>query len=99
MERAGKELTTCMNGRPTTRDLQEADALSKHMFMVSEYKFEHVCYQLSDSQCNETGFQFAFNLCRDFLRLRVRPEIGFTVLVTPKWMFVGVITQPYAKTA
>jgi len=38
-------------------------------------------------------------LCRDFLRLRVRPEIGFTVLVTPKWMFVGVITQPYTLTA
>jgi len=42
-----------MNGRPTTRDLQEADALSKNMFMVSEYKFEHVCYELSDSQCTE----------------------------------------------
>ena len=53
MERAGKELTTCMNGRPTTRDLQEADALSKNMLMVSEYKFEHVCYELSDSQCTE----------------------------------------------
>ena len=70
----------------------EAEAFSKGMFMISEYKFDHVCYELSESQVCDTGLQFSFNLCRDFLRLRTRPEVGLTVVVFTKWIFVGVIT-------
>ena len=63
--------------------------------MISEYTFDHVCYELSESQTSETGFQYSFNLCRDFLRLRTRPEVGLTVIVSTRWIFVSVITQPY----
>jgi hypothetical protein len=30
-----------------------------------------------------------------FLQLRSRQEVGITVIVSPKWMFVGLLTNPY----
>lgn len=65
------------------------------MFMVNEFTFDHVCYSLSESQIGETGLQYSFSLCRDFLRLKTRPELGFTVIISNEWIFVGIITQPY----
>lgn len=47
---------------------------------------------------SESGLQFAFNLCKDFLRLKTRPDVGMTLIVSPKWMFLSVITQPYCST-
>lgn len=100
MEKKGKDITTTpLTEKPAVRDVMEAEAFSKGLFMISEYSFDHVCYELSESQVNEQGLQFAYNLCRDFLRLKTRPEVGLTVIVSPKWIFVGVMTQPYCFSA
>ena len=32
----------------------------------------------------------------NFLRLNTRPNIGVTVVISPRWFFVAVLTQPYA---
>ena len=37
--------------------------------------------------------------CAEFLRFKSRPDVGMTVLVSPKWMFVCLVTQPYAHTS
>ena len=37
--------------------------------------------------------------CADFLKFKSRPDVGITVLISPKWMFVCPITQPYAHTS
>ena len=37
------------------------------------------------------GFQKAAAL----LRLKQRSEVGMTVIISPKWMFVAILTQPY----
>jgi hypothetical protein len=52
------------------------------MFMLPEFNFDHVLYELSDSQFNEAGLLYAYGLCRDFLRLKVRAELGFTAIVS-----------------
>jgi len=31
----------------------------------------------------------------NFLRLKQRPDVGLTVIVSPKWMFVGILSNPY----
>jgi len=67
--------------------------------MIPEYPYDHVCYSLSESQMTESGLQFAFNNCRDFLRLKTRPELGFTVILTNEWIFVSILTQPYTTSA
>ena len=37
-----------------------------------------------------------YRRCAEFLRLHTRPDVGVTVLVSPRWMFVSLLTQPYA---
>ena len=97
MEKQGKDVTSMQfeMEKPTQRDMMEVEAFQKGMFMVNEFSFDHVIYELSESQIGETGLQYSFNLCRDFLRLKTRPELGFTVIITNEWIFVGIITQPY----
>ena len=33
------------------------------------------------------------------MRLKTRPELGFTVIVSNEWVFVGVLTEPYCVSA
>jgi hypothetical protein len=96
MEKAGKDVTTvAFDEKPTPRYMLEIEAFQKGMFLIDEFSFEHVCYSLSESQIGETGLHYSFSLCRDFLRLKTRPELGFTVMISNEWIFVGIITQPY----
>lgn len=98
MEKAGFDVTET-DSKPTDRQVMEAEAFKANLFMIPEYPFDHVCYSVSESQMTESGLQFAFNNCRDFLRLKARPELGFTVILTNEWIFVSVLTQPYAMSA
>jgi len=36
-----------------------------------------------------------YSRCSMFLQLRNRPNVGVTVLLSPRWMFVTLLTQPY----
>ena len=48
---------------------------------------------------NDSGIQVVYAKCADFMRFKSRPDVGMTVLVSPKWMFVCPITQPYAHSS
>lgn len=64
--------------------------------MIPEYQFDHCIYQLTESVLTEEGLIYAYNKCMNFLRLKSRPDTGLTVLLSPKWIFVSLLTQPYA---
>ena len=34
--------------------------------------------------------------CQEFLRLSTKPDSGITVIISPRWLFLAVLTQPYA---
>ena len=36
-----------------------------------------------------------YKRCTEFLRLNTRPDIGTTTIITPRWIFVGILTNPY----
>lgn len=68
--------------------------------MVPEYEFEHcICSLNSNDFSDETGLASVYMKCSEFLRFKSRPDVGINVLVSPKWMFVCLITQPYAHSA
>ena len=48
---------------------------------------------------NEPAVQFReiYMRCAMFLRFQSRPNVGVTVIVTPRWFFMAILTQPYAK--
>lgn len=78
-----------------TREAMEKDALASGLLMIPDYQFDHAVYMLTESKLSEEGLTFGYNKCKGFLRLKQRPDVGLTVIVSPKWMFVGVLTQPY----
>ena len=74
-------------------------AIQQGLFMIPEFAFDHCLYQLSsENLANDPATQLSeiFMRCQDFLRLSTRPDSGITVIMSPKWFFVGLLTQPYA---
>ena len=74
-------------------------AIQQGLFMIPEFPFDHCLYQLSsENLANDPSTQLSeiFMRCQDFLRLSTRPDSGLTVIMSPKWFFVGLLTQPYA---
>ena len=70
------------------------------LFMIPEYEFEHCISSLTTSDwSSENGIQCVFAKCADFMRFKSRPDVGMTVLISPKWIFVGLLTQPYATSS
>lgn len=77
------------------REALEKEAIAQGLVMLPEYQFDHCVYQMSESSLQEEGLTYGYNKCMNFLRLKQRPDVGLTVLISPKWMFVGVLTAPY----
>ena len=70
------------------------------LFMIPEYDFEHCISSLTSGDWqNENGIQCQFAKCADFLRFKSRPDVGMTVMISPKWIFVCPLTQPYANSS
>lgn len=68
--------------------------------MLPEFQFDHCFYQLTrEILQNDPATQVSevYNRCAEFLRLNTKPDTGITVIVSPRWFFVGILTQPYAN--
>lgn len=42
---------------------------------------------------------YGYSKCATFLRLKERPDVGLTVIISNEWMFVSVLAAPYTKNA
>ena len=65
--------------------------------MIPEFQFDHCVYPLSESVMNEEGLSYAYSKCANFMRFKTRPDVGLTILITPKWFFCTLLTQPYCN--
>ena len=52
----------------------------------------------NDSFSNDLGESMmeGYQRCANFLGLDKKPQVGFTVVVSEKWVFVAICTSPYA---
>ena len=41
---------------------------------------------------NEEGLAYAYQKVANFLRLKTRPNVGLTMVISPKWFFCSVLT-------
>jgi hypothetical protein len=73
----------------------EKEAQAQGLFMLPEYEFDHCVYSISEKELTEGGLVYGYNKAMNFLRLKDRPDVGLTVIVTARWMFVGILTAPY----
>lgn len=77
------------------REIMEHDAKAQGLFMLPEYEFDHCVYSISEKELTEGGLVYGYNKAMNFLRLKERPDVGITVIITGSWMFVGLLTGPY----
>lgn len=41
------------------------------------------------------GLSYSYQKCANFMHLRTRQDLGLTVVITPKWMMLCALTNPY----
>ena len=63
--------------------------------MLPEYQFDHCIYTITENNLTEEGLIYGYNKCAAFLRLKQRPDIGLTMIITAKWIFAAVLSGPY----
>jgi hypothetical protein len=67
--------------------------------MLPQFKFDHAIYMLTESSLSSEGLVYAYQKIVTFMQLRQKQNLGLTIIVTPKWMFVAALTEPYVKNA
>jgi hypothetical protein len=77
------------------REAMEVEAQAQGLFMLPEYEFDHCVYSISEKELTEGGLVYGYNKAMNFLRLKDRPDVGLTCVVTGRWMFAGILTAPY----
>ena len=87
-------------GKTTTlREEMEDLATQAGLMMIPELEFDHCIYQLSpENFTNDPATQMTeiYQRCASFLNLPDRPNLGVTCIVSPRWFFLAILTQPYA---
>lgn len=67
---------------------------TKGVFHVDEYHFPHACIIHETSLKPEALIQ-EYRKLFTYLKLDAQPEVGLTLIVTPKWMFIAPLVAPY----
>lgn len=67
---------------------------TKGVFTLEELKFPHAVI-IHDSGLKQETLIQEYRKCFTYLKLDHHPEVGLTLIVTPKWMFVAPLVQAY----
>ena len=96
---ASAMMSTAIAGRQLTqREEMEENAVAQGLFMIPEFQFDHCFFQLDKNQYQSdpaTHLGDVYKRCAEFLRFSTRPDIGVSVIISPRWFFLGILTQPY----
>lgn len=79
----------------THKKVHELDNLAheKGMVLIDEFKFPHCILPLAQNHFSGDGCQYAYNMIVEFLK--PNPKDGLTIVLSPQWMFVAQIKEPY----
>ena len=76
----------------------EEQAAQAGLLMLPQLNFDHCVYQLvGDNFIHDPATQFTeiYTRCSTFLNLQNRPDVGITLIISPRWLFLSILTQPY----
>lgn len=80
--------------QPNEKEAEEAG-----LILLDEYLFPHAVYKFQqESELAPEGLKYAFGKIANFLKLsnlQTDHGVGLTIIVTPVWIFVGILNQPY----
>lgn len=63
--------------------------------MVDEYKFPHAIFPINSTEMTNEGLKYGYQKIQGFLGLKNKQDYGITCIVTPNFIFVAVLSQPY----
>lgn len=75
----------------------EDDAQEAGLLLVDEFPFDHAVYQVNLGDLNADTLKYGYKKIYNFLQLARTPDAGLTLILTPQWMFVAPIYEPYHK--
>ena len=75
----------------------EAHAAEEGLILLDEFKFPHAIFQLAPTEMNADGLNFGYKKLENFLNMREKQHLGLTLIVTPQWMFMSTLQQPYYR--
>ena len=67
--------------------------------MLPQFKFVNCINLLTESSLSAEGLVYAYQKIVTFLQLSNSQQYGLTIVITPKWLFVAVLSDPYVKNA
>ncbi len=82
----------------SARHLYESNAKAQGLIVLPEFQFKHVLYKLTEQNLSSDGLVYSYTKCAVFLGLKDNELSGVTMLLTPKWMFVATLVNPYMQT-
>ena len=75
---------------------RDAEATELGLVLIDEFKFPHCVFQLGQGELNNEGLTYGYKRMYQFLDFKEdKKQFGLTIIVTPKWMFLAAINQPY----
>ncbi len=77
--------------------LNELDAAEEGLILIDEFEFPHAIYQVGPTEMNAEGLVYGYKKLFNFLKLKEKQHLGITLIVSPQWMFLGQIQQPYHR--
>lgn len=65
------------------------------MYVLPEFNFPHAIFMIASTEMNADGLQYSYKKIATFLQLKENADEGFTIIISPQWMFVGAVNRPY----
>ena len=73
----------------------EENAHQQGLYVLPEFNFPHAIFMIASTEMNADGLQYSFKKIATFLQLKENADDGFTIIISPQWMFVGSLNRPY----
>lgn len=72
---------------------KEADA--QGLILINEFEFPHAVFEVLSTEMNSEGLQLGYRKLSSFLNFKENQHLGVTCIVTPSWMFLATLANPY----
>ena len=80
-----------------SKDVKKHDAGSSNIITLDEFKFPHGVYIFDGSVLKDDVLNNAYSKLYMHLTLDNHPDVGITVIITPKWMLLTTLAGPYTQ--
>ncbi len=79
------------------KDSKKQDNSLSNILTLDEFRFPHAVYIFDGSVLKDDNLINAYSKLYAHLNLDNHPDVGITLITTPKWMLLTTLTGPYSQ--